>query len=152
MIFTLQVSFMKEEFSAGGIVFKKEGNKILILISQHSGHHGWVFPKGHVGDTIKGETAKEAALREVKEETGIDGKILQPLSLVDYWYVFKSEKRHKTVQYFLMEYKSGKIEDHGWEMEQVAWLPVVEVENRLTYAGDKKVWMDARKKIEKQSS
>ena len=145
MIFTLQLSFMREEFSAGGIVFKKEGGKILILISQHSGHHGWVFPKGHVGDTIQGETAKEAALREVKEETGIDGTILQPLSLVDYWYVLKGEKRHKTVQYFLMEYKSGKIEDHGWEMEQVAWLPTDQIKDRLTYDGDKKVWEEAEK-------
>src|SRR5579859_2897165 len=127
---------MYEEFSAGGVVFKKEGGKTLILVSQHSGHHGWVFPKGHVGDTIQGETAQEAAIREVREETGIVGKILEPLSLVDYWYVFEGEKRHKTVQYFLMSCESGKIEDHGWEMEQVAWLPADKVKDRLTYDGD----------------
>lgn len=139
---------MKFEFSAGGIVFRKTGpgqNNILILVSQHSGHHGWVFPKGHIGDTIKNESKEEAALREVKEETGITGKILQALSPIDYWYVFEKEKRHKTVYYFLMEYVSGDIANHDWEMEKVEWIPTKEVEKRLTYSGDKKVWKEASK-------
>lgn len=138
---------MQEEFSAGGIVYKKEGGKTLILVSQHSGHHGWVFPKGHVGDTIANETPEEAAIREVQEETGITGKIIQKLTPTAYWYVFGSEKRHKTVQYFLMSYVSGDTKDHGWEMENVAWLEPKDVMNRLTYDGDKKVWDEAEKLV-----
>ncbi len=147
---------MKEEVSAGGVVFSTRlansrqtdsghnQNDIFILVSKHSGHHGWVFPKGHVGDNIHNESAESAALREVKEETGITGKILEALSPIDYWYEFNGEKRHKIVLYFLMRYVSGNIEDHDWEMEEVEWLPLDKVEERLTYPGDKKVWREAR--------
>lgn len=136
---------MTEEFSAGGVVYRHLYGKFEILVSQHSGHHGWVFPKGHVGDTIVGETPEEAAIREVVEETGVTGKILQKLAPTDYWYVFEGEKRHKTVQYFLMEYVSGDIADHGFEMEHVMWLPPQDVEQKLTYISDKKVWEEAKK-------
>lgn len=146
---------MIDEISAGGIVFRKglESNApqmdTLVLVSKHSGHHGWVFPKGHVGDKIKDETKEEAALREVEEETGITGTILEPLSPIDYWYQFADEKRHKTVFYFLMAYEKGSIDNHDHEMEEVEWLPMQEVEERLTYPGDKKVWRQAKEKIEK---
>ena len=59
---------MRFEFSAGGIVHKKEAGSIYILLGQHSGHKGWVFPKGLIGDHKKGEGKEEAAIREVKEE------------------------------------------------------------------------------------
>ena len=54
---------MKREFSAGGVVFKKENGTTRILVSQHSGHHGWVFPKGFIGDKIEGESKEDTALR-----------------------------------------------------------------------------------------
>ena len=172
---------MKFEFSAGGIVFKKskippakarnwragknparlasesvtgrQKSKILILVSQHSQHHGWVFPKGLIGDHIKGEGKEETALREVQEETGVLGKILKPLVPVTYWYVLGKNpsmgsgqvKIKKTVYYYLMEYISGDIKDHDWEMENVEWLPPDKVEERLTYDSDKKVWKEAQK-------
>lgn len=146
---------MREEVSAGGIVYKRSGSpiesgmtSILVLVSKHSGHHGWVFPKGHVGDKIKGETKEAAALRETEEETGIKGTIIQPLSPIDYWFVQNAEKIHKAVWYFLMEYSSGDIKDHDFEMEEVEWLPIFQVENRLTYPGDKKVWNEARGLLE----
>lgn len=89
---------MKFEFSAGGVVYKKEGDKMLILISKHSGHHGWVFPKGFIGDKIKNETKENTAVREVEEETGIKAEIEKELSPVTYWYVFEGEKRKSTLR------------------------------------------------------
>ncbi len=73
---------IKYETSAGGVVFKLPKNfskdtsidEIEWLVVQHSGHKGWVFPKGLVGDHKKGEDPKEAALREVKEEGGVEAK------------------------------------------------------------------------------
>jgi len=162
---------MKFEFSAGGIVYKRERTRnqtnsrkdaknILVLVAQHSQHHGWVFPKGLINEKskVKGqkskvarETKDEAALREVKEETGIVGKIIKPLTPVTYWYAFQGDpstgsgqrKIKKTVYYFLMEYVSGDTKDHDFEMENVEWLAMDEVENRLTYKSDKEVWKEA---------
>jgi len=88
---------MKFQFSAGGIVFKKENGKAFVLVSQHSQHHGWVFPKGLIGDkeAFKNQSKEETALREVQEETGVLGKILKPLPDIEYWFVFEGEKIKK---------------------------------------------------------
>ena len=138
---------MRFEFSAGGIVFKKEKDKTFVLVAQHSQHHGWVFPKGLIGDHQKGENKEATALREVKEETGIDAKIIKALTPVTYWFVFEREKVRKTVYYFLMEYIGGDIGKHDHEMEAVEWLSKEKVEERLTYSSDKKVWQEAKKSI-----
>jgi 8-oxo-dGTP pyrophosphatase MutT (NUDIX family) len=148
---------MKFEFSAGGIVIRRAhdfGSKphflkkeIEVLVCQHSQHHGWVFPKGLIGDHIKEENKEQTAQREVEEETGVKGKIIQPLSEVEYWYQFSGEKIKKTVYYFLMEYVSGDISKHDSEMENVEWISKKDVEKKLTYPSDKKVWNKASKLI-----
>jgi 8-oxo-dGTP pyrophosphatase MutT (NUDIX family) len=148
---------MKFEFSAGGVVLrytqdfgsKPQSTKkgVEILVCQHSQHHGWVFPKGLIGDHVPGEQKEDTAIREVEEETGAKGKILKPLTPVEYWYSFEGEKIHKTVYYFLMEYIGGDITKHDFEMENVEWLPKSEVAERLTYESDKKVWQEAQKLI-----
>ena len=143
---------MKLEYSAGGVVFKSPStgsgqNDIFILVSQHSQHHGWVFPKGFIGDKIEGETKEDTALREVEEETGVIGKILEPLTPVTYWYEMDGTKRKKTVYYYVMQEMGGDITKHDWEMEKVEWLPIDQVEERLTYDSDKEVWQEAREKI-----
>ena len=138
---------MKYEFSAGGVVFRKEGGQTVILVSQHSQHHGWVFPKGFIGDKIAGESKENTALREVKEETGIIGEILKPLTPVAYWYQMDSVKRKKTVYYYIMQYINGDITNHDSEMENVEWLPLDKVAKRLTFDSDKQVWEEAEEII-----
>src|SRR3990170_7193200 len=120
---------MIREFSAGGIVFKKikrpktKEQRLVWLVCQHSQHKGWVFPKGLIGDHNHGESSEETAVREVQEETGIKGKIIAKLKKpVTYFYTWQKELRFKTVTYYLMEYVSGDIADHDWEMSQVEWL------------------------------
>ncbi|OGH10754.1 MAG: hypothetical protein A3B38_03555 [Candidatus Levybacteria bacterium RIFCSPLOWO2_01_FULL_36_13] len=141
---------MRYEFSAGGVVYKKvrstsSGFKYLILIGQHSGHKGWVFPKGLIGDHKKKEGKEDTAIREVKEETGVEANIEKALTPITYWYVWEEEKRRKTVYYFIMKATGGKIENHDWEMSDVKWVNVEKVEDTLTYPSDKKVWEEARK-------
>jgi 8-oxo-dGTP diphosphatase len=149
---------MKFEFSAGGVVYKhgtprKGGStrnsteNILILLAQHAQHHGWVFPKGIIGDSLENESKEDTAVREVEEETGVLAKIIKPLKPVEYWYQWEGEKRKKTVYYYIMEYISEDEKKKDKEMEQVEWLPLEEIEKRLTYPSDKKVWAQARQLV-----
>ncbi len=136
---------MKFEFSAGGIVYKREDTKIYILVSQHSQHLGWVFPKGLIGDKnhIKGEKKEATAIREVKEETGAEAEIVEQITPVTYWYVLNGEKIKKTVYYFIMKYTDGDITRHDFEMAAVEWLPEDKVLERLTYKSDKDAYREA---------
>ncbi len=138
---------MKLEFSAGGIVYKKEGSNLYILVSQHSQHLGWVFPKGLIGDNIKGEKKEETAVREVEEETGAKAEILKQITPVTYWYVMDGEKRKKTVYYFIMKYVGGDITKHDHEMSAVEWLPEDKVLDRLSYKSDKDSFIEALPQI-----
>jgi len=147
---------MKLEFSAGGIVFRDQRSKIkdqkdtiMILLCQHSQNHGWGFPKGLIGDKEAGETKESTALREVKEETGAKGEILEELEPATYWYAFQGEKIKKTVYYYIMQFEGGDITKHDLEMENVEWIPVDSVLNKLTYKTDKGIFTKAKPKIEK---
>ncbi len=154
---------MKSEFSAGGIIFKKIKdkqsfsankklkikNRIFIVVSQHSMHHGWVFPKGLIGDNIKGEKKEDTAIREVKEEVGVDTEIVKELEPVSFWYVFKGQKIKKTVYYFIMRYIGGNFENRDHEMENVEWVELDRVFEKLTYKSDKEVFKQAKSIIEK---
>lgn len=141
---------MRYEFSAGGVVFKKaDFGKIEILVARHSQHHGWVFPKGLIGDKQEGESKENTAIREVKEETGVDARIIHPLTPVTYWFAFKGEKIKKTVYYYIMEALGGDITQHDSEMEEVGWIVPHEVTDRLTYSSDKKVWQEAKTYLDK---
>ncbi len=145
---------MKFEFSAGGIVYKKDPStgsgqeKIWILLAKHSQHKGWVFPKGLI-DRDKKESKEEAAIREVKEETGAVGEIEFALEPITFWYAFGGEKRKKTVYYFVMKYTGGDINDHDFEMEEVKWVESEKVNETLTFKGEKGLFEKALPEIEK---
>src|SRR3990167_7201413 len=135
---------MKFEFSAGGIVFQNQKSKIknqkdglLILLCQHSYHHGWGFPKGLIGDSVKGEGKIETAVREVEEETGAKAEIIRALNPITYWYQFENEKIKKTVYYYIMKYTEGDITKHDTEMENVEWVESKNVLSKLTFPSDK---------------
>lgn len=136
----------KKEISAGGIVFKKERSQTLWLITQHSQNKGWSFPKGLIGDAKKDEPMEEAALREVKEEGGVDAKIIQKLPTpITYQYSFDDVLVNKTVHYFLMEYSSGDPKDHDWEMMDAKFMTEEEIKKTLTHDADKKAFEEALK-------
>ncbi|OGK18617.1 hypothetical protein A3G67_02115 [Candidatus Roizmanbacteria bacterium RIFCSPLOWO2_12_FULL_40_12] len=140
----------KEEVSAGGIVYKKIDSKILWLITQHSQHKGWSFPKGLIGDENKGEPMEEAALREVQEEGGVKAKIVnkEPVK-ISYKYRFEDYLIDKNVYYFLMEYISGDPKDHDWEVAEARFLPQDELLQTLSFKTDKEAFQTILDKFEK---
>lgn len=138
---------MKTENSAGGIVFKKVPEGILWLITQHSQHKHWGFPKGLIGDTIKDEDKTSAALREVNEEGGITALIVDTVPVeVKYKYRFEDTLVDKTVSYFLMEYKSGDPKNHDWEVSDAKFATQEEVMNTVTFKTEKEAFEKALKK------
>ncbi|HEY6554254.1 MAG TPA: NUDIX domain-containing protein, partial [Vicinamibacteria bacterium] len=94
----------EEHRSAGGLIV--HGSQIL-LISVMEGKR-WQLPKGHIEE---GETPEETAVREVREETGVTGRVRGPLPGVEYWFFDRGARIHKQVDYFLLDYVSGDPAD-----------------------------------------
>lgn len=131
----------KTEISAGGIVFRDADGVRTWLITQHSQHKGWGFPKGIIGDVDKDEKMETAALREVREEGGVVAKIVNPNpTQAAYKYKFEDTLVDKKVYYFLMEYVSGDPKDHDWEVSEAKFVTEEEVEETLTYDTEKKAF------------
>jgi 8-oxo-dGTP pyrophosphatase MutT (NUDIX family) len=96
----------------------------------------WSLPKGHVE---AGETTEAAAIREVAEETGITGRVLAPLGTIDFWFVAEGRRIHKTVHHFLLMAQSGELSDEDVEVEEVEWVPLGELANRLAYDDERQL-------------
>lgn len=96
----------------------------------------WSLPKGHLEE---GESAEDAAVREVEEETGIRGRVLASLGSIDYWFVAEDRRIHKTVHHYLLEAAGGELSDDDVEVDQVAWVPLDELPGRLAYAGERRL-------------
>lgn len=124
---------MKREFSAGGIVFNSQGQ---VLLTKHSQNKHWSFPKGLI-DTS--QTMEDSALREVKEEGGIEAEIIGKVGYSKYVYTFKEEKIFKIVIYFLMKYLSGSPKEHDWEVEEANWYEPEAALKQLTFSQDKEL-------------
>ena len=84
----------------------------------------WSLPKGHIE---LGETAEQTAIREVAEETGIQGSVLAALGSIDYWFVTEGRRVHKTVHHYLMRFLGGELSDDDVEVSEVAWVPLKEL-------------------------
>src|SRR3989344_9145654 len=140
----------KEKIPGGGVVYRKlkvksEKSKILWLVCKHSGYKKWVLPKGLINE---GEMAEAAAVREVQEETGVKARIVAKIKPVEkYTYTLNGEKVFKIVQYFLMEYVSGDVADHDWEMEEVEWLSFEAACEKLEFSGQKRVLKQAAEAV-----
>lgn len=140
---------IKKETSAGGIVYKKTENGFLWLVTQHSQHKGWVFPKGLIGDINENEKMEDAALREVEEEGGVKARIINPHPVsVTYSYTWNDIQVDKTVFYYLMEYVSGDTADHDWEMMDAKFMTEAEAMKILTYPSDQEAFEEILEMME----
>lgn len=105
----------------------------------------WSLPKGHVE---AGETTEQAAMREVAEETGISGRITARLGSVDYTFTAAGKRIHKRVHHFLMVAIGGELSDADIEVTEVAWVPLEELDERLAYAGERRLARRATELLE----
>ncbi|PIB73602.1 NUDIX hydrolase, partial [Mycolicibacterium brumae] len=130
------------EISAGGLVIDgldgppEEALAALIGRIDRRGRMLWSMPKGHIE---QGETAEQTAIREVAEETGIEGKVLACLGSIDYWFVTEGRRVHKTVHHYLLRFAGGELSDSDREVAKVAWVPLSELPSRLAYADERRL-------------
>jgi len=130
--------------SSGGIIYRKERNKIkVVLISRNKGKV-WCLPKGLVN---KGEKVEDAALREAKEETGLKGKLIKKLGAIDYWFFFKKTRIHKVVHFYLIKHTGGNTKDHDFEVDEVKWFQIDDAIKIMSYKNEIEIMKKARKAI-----
>ncbi|ORV46020.1 DNA mismatch repair protein MutT [Mycolicibacter engbaekii] len=140
------------ETSAGGLVVdgidgpREEQVAALIGRVDRRGRILWSLPKGHIE---VGETAEQTAIREVAEETGVQGSVLASLGSIDYWFVTDGRRVHKTVHHYLMRFASGELCDDDVEVAEVAWVPIRELPSRLAYADERRLALVADELIDR---
>lgn len=124
------------EFSAGGVVVNERGETVVIVPTRRAadGSKVLALPKGHPDE---GESAADAALREVREETGVEAEVVDRLGEVKYWYQRDGQRVSKVVAFFLLRYVSGSLDDHDHEVEVARWMPLQEAAEALSHAGER---------------
>jgi len=134
------VAHYKQQRSAGGVVVKRAGDRIdTVLIKPHD-RDRWQLPKGVID---KGEDAEATAVREVREEAGVDASVVMPLHPITFFYQMQGQRFVKTVEFFLMEYQSGSPDHHDFEVDEARWFPVQEALECLTFESEQKVLREA---------
>lgn len=130
----------RTDISAGGVIYREQGGQLEVCLIETQGRTAWQLPKGIIED---GESPEAAARREVSEETGLFGDLVQPLEKIEYWYVWpEPEGRvriHKYVHFFLFKYTHGKTEDHDDEVDDAYWLALAEAQARLSFESEQGV-------------
>jgi ADP-ribose pyrophosphatase YjhB (NUDIX family) len=128
-----------EETSAGGLVVDEANGRTrgaLIGRYDRRGRLRWTLPKGHVEP---GETAEQAAVREIAEETGIRGHVLAALGAIDFSFVTGDRRVHKTVHHFLLRADGGELSHADAEVAEVAWIDLDDLPARLSYADERRL-------------
>ncbi len=119
---------VRDAVAAGGVVIRRgeRGHEVVL-----AGREGmWVLPKGTPDAE---ERIEETATREVREETGLDVRIVRPLGSIEYWFALPRQRIHKTVHFFLMEPVGGDMSRHDHEYEEVRWVSVDEAKRLLSF-------------------
>lgn len=127
----------KAEFSAGGVVVRD--GEVVVIVPVKRGPNGervLGLPKGH---PEPGESALEAAVREVREEAGVSGRLIGSLGQISYVYERRGRTIPKRVEFFLFEYESGDPRDHDHEIEEAQWMPLSAAAVSLTFESEREI-------------
>jgi 8-oxo-dGTP pyrophosphatase MutT (NUDIX family) len=136
------------EFSAGGVVVNDHNEVVVIVPTRRAadGSKVLALPKGHPDGS---ESAAQAALREVREEAGVETEVIGSLGEVRYWYQRGGRRIAKVVEFFLLRYVSGDVGDHDHEVEHARWIPAGEAIETLSYAGERDMVREAVSRLER---
>jgi 8-oxo-dGTP pyrophosphatase MutT (NUDIX family) len=127
------------ETSAGGLVVRVEHGQAQVALigrTRRGGRLRWSMPKGHVE---AGETLEQTAVREVREETGIIGRIVAPLGSFSYTFTANGRRIRKRVHHFLLHAVAGELSDADVEVTAVMWVPVTELPRVLAFPAERRI-------------
>ena len=137
------------EFSAGGLVVRRMRGRPFIAAVRVKEGTVLALPKGHIE---QGESGAETAVREVREETGVDSRLIEKLDDIRYWYTRDGARVLKVVSFFLLAYRSGSVRDYQREeVDSAEWIPLEEAPDRLAYRGEKEMARAALSKLADKS-
>lgn len=122
--------------SAGGVVHRSEDGPPEIVLVHRRVPPLWALPKG---TPDAGETLAETAIRETREESGLQVEIEEPITSISYFFVHRRTRFHKTVHFFLMRPIGGRLEDHDHEFDEVRWVRIDEALELMTHATEREV-------------
>ena len=128
------------QVSAGGVAFRRRGALTEIALISVGAARRWQLPKGLVG---AGEAHERAALREVREEAGVECESLGLIDVAEYWYVAQGRggrrRFHKFVHFYLLRYVSGDVHDHDHEVNEARWVEINGARDLLAFAGEREI-------------
>jgi 8-oxo-dGTP pyrophosphatase MutT (NUDIX family) len=133
---------VEREFSAGGVVVR--GGECVVIVPTRRARGGekvLALPKGHPEG---GESGADAALREIREETGLEARLVEKLGDVRYWYQRDGRRIAKVVSFFLFEHVSGEPAGDPVEVEEARWMALEEAAKALSYRGEREMVARAR--------
>ena len=142
------MSKTRKQVSAGGVAYRKDEDGLKVAIVLMLPEMRWQLPKGHLDP---GETAEQAALREVNEEAGVVCELVAPIDSIEYWFTTdrsgETVRIHKTVHFFLMKYISGDVADHDDEVAEARWATPDEALEMLAFQAERVVVRSGLEKI-----
>ncbi|HSE81460.1 MAG TPA: NUDIX domain-containing protein [Gaiellaceae bacterium] len=143
---------MRREISAGGVVVRRLRGGWRLAAIRPGGKDVWALPKGLIAP---GEDPAATAAREVREETGVDGRLVEKLGDVRYVYTWQGERVFKIVSFYLFRYARGRLGDippeHAHEVDAARWLPLEDAPRLLAYGGEREMAERARKLLAEEA-
>jgi 8-oxo-dGTP diphosphatase len=140
------------QVSAGGVVYRRQAGELQVALISVGEKSRWQLPKGLIDSQ---EIPEAAAIREVREEAGVEAELLEFIDKIEYWYYSNQKGRrvrfHKKVYFYLLRYLSGDVKNHDQEVNEAAWFDVDQAVEQLAFDSEKEVVRKAVESIQKNN-